>query len=282
MRDNKQNRPLVTFVIAVRNAAKNLQRCFDSIYRQSLDSWEMVVIDGDSIDGTKAIIKINSDRIAFWVSEPDNGIYDAWNKALSHSSGEWVHFLGADDYLWNEYVLEKIAPLLSAGNRLDSIVYGQVKIMDNYDRVIQTEGRPWEEIKIKFLQGMTIPHQGVFHHSSLFEDRQFDVHFQYAGDYEFLLPEVLLRQPIFVEQVIAAWTHGGATSSPERALAILMEMRQARRKHNITSPIPLWQFTKGWVKFALWRLFGEGILHIAVDIYRYLTHRPPCYRNFKK
>lgn len=100
-REVGHNRPLVSFVIAVHNAARRLQRCFDSIYRQSFGAWEIVVVDGGSIDGTKDILKCNSDRIAFWVSEPDQGIYDAWNKALNHCTGEWVHFLGADDYLWN-------------------------------------------------------------------------------------------------------------------------------------------------------------------------------------
>ena len=280
--EDSSNRPLVTFVIAVHNADRNLQRCFDSIYRQTFNLWEIVVVDGGSIDGTTDIIRRNTNQIAFWVSEPDSGIYDAWNKALKHCTGEWIHFLGADDYLWDEWVLERIAHPLSNQNNSTRIIYGKVKVVDIYDRVIQTEGRPWESIGTKFLQEMTIPHQGVFHHFSLFAERQFDVHFQYAGDYEFLLPLVHSAPPLFVDQVIAAWTLGGVSSSPHRAIAVLREMQQARMKNNITSPLPIWLFAKAWLKLFLWNLFGDGVLNRAVDIYRVITLRPRCHRSFIK
>jgi len=282
VREDGQNRPLVSFVIAVHNGARRLQRCFDSIYRQSFGAWEIVVVDGGSMDGTKDILINNSGQIEFWVSEPDRGIYDAWNKALKHCTGEWIHFLGADDYLWDERVLERIAPMLSDRSNSTRILYGKVNVVDAHDRVIQTEGCPWEFIRTRFLQVMAIPHQGVFHHCSLFEKRQFDVNFQYAGDYDFLLPVVHSAPPRFVDQVIAAWTHGGATSSPHRALAVLREMQQAKVKNHITSRFPLWLFTKAWLKIVLWKLFGDAVLHGAVDIYRVMTLRSRCHRSFTK
>lgn len=135
--------------------------------------------------------------------------------------------------------------MLSDPDRSARVVYRKVKILDDYNRVIQTEGYPWEYIKTKFLQEMVIPHQGVFHHFSLFKKRKFDINFRYAGDYEFLLPEVISYPPMFVNHDIAAWSQGGATSAPQNAIAVLLEMKQARMKHNIAVPIPLWLFTNG-------------------------------------
>jgi glycosyltransferase involved in cell wall biosynthesis len=99
--------PYVSVVVAVFNGVDTLQRALDSLFAQTYRDWELVVIDGGSTDGSVAILERASDRISYWVSEPDRGIYDAWNKALSRLRGQWVVFLGADDYLADRSVLAR-------------------------------------------------------------------------------------------------------------------------------------------------------------------------------
>ncbi|MGZ8195151.1 MAG: glycosyltransferase, partial [Methylosarcina sp.] len=81
--------PLISIVVAVYNGREVLQQCVDSIASQTYKNKELIVIDGGSKDGTVDLLMKNQDRIGYWLSEPDKGIYNAWNKALPKVRGEW-------------------------------------------------------------------------------------------------------------------------------------------------------------------------------------------------
>jgi glycosyltransferase involved in cell wall biosynthesis len=101
--------PLITFVLAIFNASKTLTQCLNSVAQQSCKDFELVVIDGGSTDGSVEILRSQASHFAYWTSEPDRGVYDAWNKALQHARGEWICFLGADDYLWSSDVVQQLS-----------------------------------------------------------------------------------------------------------------------------------------------------------------------------
>src|SRR5579864_471869 len=103
MNTNQTLLPKISIIIVTYNAAAYLQKCLDSIYRQKYPSIEIIVLDAESTDGTVDILKANTNKITFWKSEKDEGIYDAMNKALEHVTGEWVYFLGADDELLDDF-----------------------------------------------------------------------------------------------------------------------------------------------------------------------------------
>ncbi len=134
--------PVLSIVIATYNAADSLQRCLDSIWSQDYERIQVLVMDGDSSDGTESIIERNQDCIGYWCSEPDNGIYDAWNKALDHVTGDWVLFLGADDRLAAPDVLERAAAALEAIDGDVRIAYGTVNVVDSFGRLVRTSRRP--------------------------------------------------------------------------------------------------------------------------------------------
>ncbi|MCM1759079.1 glycosyltransferase, partial [Bacteroides ovatus] len=90
---------IISIIIATYNAEKTLKRCLSSIISQKNDQLELLIIDGGSADRTMDIVKDVSHSIDVIISEPDKGLYDAWNKALRLVTGEWIMFLGADDYL---------------------------------------------------------------------------------------------------------------------------------------------------------------------------------------
>lgn len=90
---------LLSVVTVTWNAASTLEACIDSVVRLKASDIEFVVIDGASTDGTLEILERRSANIDHWLSEPDQGIYDAMNKALDRATGEYVLFLGADDEL---------------------------------------------------------------------------------------------------------------------------------------------------------------------------------------
>jgi len=93
--------PKVTIITAVYNGASLLQETIQSVIDQSSDDMEFLVIDGGSTDGTLDILRRYDAVLDLWVSEPDNGIYDAFNKGVALAKGEWVIFLGAGDRLFD-------------------------------------------------------------------------------------------------------------------------------------------------------------------------------------
>ncbi len=99
----KNTNPLVSVITVCYNAEKDIRNCLNSILEQPFRNIEHIVIDGNSSDKTIAILSEFKDKIEFWISEKDTGIYNAMNKAINYAHGEWIIFLGADDTLLNGF-----------------------------------------------------------------------------------------------------------------------------------------------------------------------------------
>jgi len=268
---------LISIIVAVYNGADTLQHCIESVVSQTYPHTELIIIDGGSADGTVEILEANSGRIAYWESKPDRGIYDAWNKALNHVQGEWVYFLGADDYFWDNEVLASLAPhLISAGEKV-KVVYGRVAVVNQRGEILEVHGRPWEEIKPLFLKGRCLPHQGVFHHQSLFSlHGKFDSSFQIAGDYEFLLRALKDTDAEFAGDIIVAGQRiGGKCNAPAHELESLREFELAQMK-NLGKVSFLLKRDRlvAQVKRALRSMIGERAAAYCIDFFRVLTGKP--------
>src|SRR6478672_9493040 len=122
------SRPKISVVIAVRNGAPTIQHALDSVFEQTMEA-ELVVIDGASTDDTSDILARNANRIAYWVSEPDRGVYEAWNKGLAHVTGDWIQFLGADDTFHAPDTLARMASVLDDVEDRYRLVYGTIIIV---------------------------------------------------------------------------------------------------------------------------------------------------------
>lgn len=235
------------------------------------------MIDGGSTDGSIDILKENSQKITHWASEPDRGIYDAWNKALKVVQGDWVYFLGADDYFADEHVLARVAPILKDRSSGARVVYGRVDLVRGDGSVIATFGAPWN--RRQFFQLMTLPHQGVFHHRSLFQEHgYFNEEFRIAGDYELLMRELKSHDPLFIENcTIAGMQFGGMSSDGRSSVKALQEIKRARDLNGVTMVSPLWRWAlvKAYVRRFLSRLFGQEWARVAANCYRRLTFRAP-------
>ena len=271
--------PRITVIVATFNAAQTLQRCLDSIAGQTYPNTELIVMDGASTDGTVEIIEANSDKVSYWESELDRGVYHAWNKALDHASGEWICFLGADDYFWQSDVLERLEPHLEkASAQRVRVVYGRVAVMTSKGKLLETAGKPWESVRKRFRQEMTIPHVGALHYRSLFEVHgRFDESFRIAGDYDLLLRELKSHAARFVSDVIVAGMQlGGLSSMPEFQLSDIREVAHARRKNGISGLSPrLWRrVIRAWIRLLVSKLVGSETTNRLVDLYRLGTGKP--------
>jgi len=243
------SKPLISVIVAVYNGAKTLQRCIDSVSGQTYPNKELIIIDGGSTDGTIEIIKSNQDKIAYWKSEPDNGIYNAWNKALDQSKGDWICFLGSDDYLWKSSVFEEIMPhMIKAESQGIRMVYGQVARVTEDDEISCIDGFSWENTwRSIIIDGIgTFTHQGMFHHRTLFElYGMFDESFKIAGDYELLI-RVFKEggNAIFVDGLIVTGMQvGGITAN---CITLVKENARARKNNRLRVITIPWLISYAW------------------------------------
>ena len=119
------NCPVVSIITVVYNLPDNLEKTLQSVIQQAYPNIEYIIIDGGSTDHeTIEVIKKYEDHIDFWISEPDNGIYDAMNKGLKNVAGDYVSFLNAGDYYCNEYVLDS----LFSDIKNEDVVYGDIYV----------------------------------------------------------------------------------------------------------------------------------------------------------
>ncbi|MDA3897412.1 MAG: glycosyltransferase [Desulfobacteraceae bacterium] len=96
-----QAKPKISIIVVVFNGAQTLERCLYSVVHQIYPCKELIIMDGGSTDGSVELLKRYDSQIKYWESKPDRGIYHAWNKALEHAEGEWICFIGSDDFFFD-------------------------------------------------------------------------------------------------------------------------------------------------------------------------------------
>ena len=117
----ERNNPLISVVTVSYNAVSVIEQTIFSVINQTYPNVEYIIIDGGSTDGTVDIIKKYADKITYWVSEPDKGIYDAMNKGIELATGEWINFMNAGDSFYSFSILELIFGQTIFSN---DIIYG--------------------------------------------------------------------------------------------------------------------------------------------------------------
>jgi len=277
---NREANPHISVIVAVFNGKATLQQCIDSVSHQTYPNKELIIIDGGSKDGTIELLRANGERISYWVSEPDSGIYSALNKGLDQAHGEWICVLGADDYFWDEHALAHMAEQLQKLPASVQVAYGQVMVVNAGGKAIHAFGEPWENVKRRFKQVMSIPHQATMHRRSLFERQgKFDETFRIAGDYELLLRELKSADACFIPGIImAAMRQGsGISSNPQNSLLVLRETRRAQLKNGLHLPGPIWLLAvaRVYLRLLLWKILGERLARKTLDLGRRAMGLPP-------
>ena len=128
---------IISIIIATYNAAYTIERCLCSIISQKTDDIELIIIDGASKDQTIAIIEQYKDSIDVFFSEPDQGIYDAWNKGIKASNGEWIMFVGADDQLISGALSSYLSFLSDCSKENADIVTAKAVVIDDKGKEIE-------------------------------------------------------------------------------------------------------------------------------------------------
>lgn len=223
-----------TIIIATYNAERTIHRCLSSLEKQTHIA-QIIVVDGLSSDDTEKVVSQFS-NVEFH-QEKDDGVYDAWNKGLKKARGEWIIFLGADDFFDDAYALEKLEMAISMASNNHKLAYGRVSLISEDGVLVGVDNTEWRISKKNLHRKMPITHVGMAHHSSLFEKRIFDSSFKIAGDYNFLFPILKESTPLFAESYEVIMEMGGLSTNPKNRLQLLSEMQRIRNNYKIDVPL---------------------------------------------
>lgn len=178
--DTQMNKDKISIVTVVFNGASIIEQTIKSVITQTYDNLEYIIIDGGSTDGTIDIIKKYHDKLSFWISEPDKGIYDAMNKSIDRLSGLWVNFMNAGDHFYSDNAIEDIF-----GGEQDysqyAVVYGDAE----YRLKTFSYIRPAYDVDRDHF--MPFSHQASFVRSDIAKKNQFNLKYRIAADTEFFL-----------------------------------------------------------------------------------------------
>ena len=199
-----------TIITVSFNAADNIAETINSVLSQSYNDIEYIIIDGGSTDGTAEIIRQYDGDIAYWISEPDKGIYDAMNKGLAKSHGNYILFLNAGDTFFNNEVLTNVYDEIqfSAPNMPD-VIYGETvgKTDDGY-YVIESHPQPFKE-------DIGCCHQSILVRGDIIRKEKFNTKYRLRADFDLMHRLYLNKRYSFrhINKYISIYDCYGASSS---------------------------------------------------------------------
>jgi len=175
IKQSQENKPLITVVTVVRNGEKTLEETLLSVVNQTYENVEYVIIDGASTDDTLNIVGNYEDKVDFWMSEPDKGVYDAMNKGIAQATGEWINFMNSGDSFYGNDCIEKFMELYDTQS---DVVYGNGQFFYDFGVYINR----CTTIKHDYMPNC---HQAFFVKTHLLKKKYFDTKYQICADKKF-------------------------------------------------------------------------------------------------
>lgn len=203
----------ISIIIATYNAAKTLRTCLDSIVSQMTEGTELIIVDGKSTDNTNEIIDSYGNNVTIHISEPDKGIYDAWNKAITRSSGKWITFLGSDDELMPNTIQNYERFFTENKGEEYDIICAKLYFISNTGKIIREVGEPWNWYKLTHRK-WKYAHPGLLHNRKLFDKfGLFDSQYKICADTDFLQRIGPNIKAGFINQFLVKMSAGGISDS---------------------------------------------------------------------
>lgn len=228
----------ISLITVVYNAQNSIKHCIESVLAQNYTNVEYIIIDGGSTDGTLQIIEQYKPYVDIFLSETDNGIYDAMNKAIQLATGDIVGTLNSDDFFADNDVLSHIAKAFEKNNT--DIVYGNLDYIDLKGKII----RKWKSGEYKeglFNWGWMPPHPAFYCKRKLFEQLgAYNLQYGTAADYELMSRFIHLNKisTYYLNKTIVKMSLGGASNKAfvNRYKAWIFDYK-AMRKNEVLFPL---------------------------------------------
>lgn len=198
--------PLITVVTVVRNGEKTLEKTILSVINQTYKNIEYIIIDGASTDNTLEIIKKYEDKIDYWVSELDEGIYHAMNKGIVLASGDYIVLLNSDDW-FEEEACQIVVDTIN--KEKSDIYYAVARVINKKGNIIYLHGNT-----IDYISTQSIAHQTCFISKKVYKNEKYSTKYKSASDYDFFsrlrLKNIGFK---FIEKILVNYRLNGMSDS---------------------------------------------------------------------
>jgi glycosyltransferase involved in cell wall biosynthesis len=267
-KESRPDKPLISVITVVYNGASCLEQAIKSVLNQDYDNIEYLIIDGGSSDETLDIIRKYEERIDYWISESDNGIYDAMNKGIRLASGVLIGLLNSDDW-YEQGALHRVA------DAFINLTENKMIVGDAY--IIQEEMRIRYRVASNqnFWRGLPFPHQALFVPKAVYQNvGMYDLRYLLSSDYDFLLRCVSAGVTLkHLGHVLVNYRLAG--QSNRKPMVTLNESRVINKRYFGFMSIPHWKFLVLFSKSAILEalqiiirfFFGERLLKKARSVY---------------
>jgi len=247
-------KPRFSVITVNYNNAEGLERTLKSVISQDYENFEYIVIDGGSTDGSVDIIKKHSDRISYWVSEPDGGVYEAMNKAVKIAKGEHSIFMNSGDEFYSSSVLSEVARY---GDSYDLAV--GISLNVSMGRKF-TKVFPPQELSLLFWENYSVVHQAAFMRTAMLREKLYDISYRIVADWKYMFSEYLSREYNYIPLpvVVCKFEGGGISDNTER--------RNAERNKALAELLP------PMLSLNAQRMKGLRLLAADNNLYSLLCH----------
>lgn len=257
----------LSLITAAYNSAGTIKDTVKSVEMQTYQDIEYILVDGGSKDDTVDIVKNTSSRLAKCVSEPDKGIYDAYNKGLAMASGEVIGYINSDDFYCSNDVIEKVMSVFEDPNV--DVVYADLVYVDwdDTDKIL----RHWKSkdyVEGDFSKAFVCAHPTLFVRKSVYDEAGgYDLTYRLAADYEFILRifHKYKVRSVYLPKILVRMRAGGATGESASAIKKQnVEIFSALERHKV--PFSKTVFLLNKVVNRIWQRFKAGSVKMPQNV----------------
>ena len=202
--------PKVSIITIVYNGSETLIKTIESIACQTYSNIEYIIVDGNSTDGTQEIIKKYKQYISNWISEPDNGLYDAMNKGIKMATGDYLWFINSGDEIYEPSTLQQLFDQDQAP--FADVYYGDTVMIDLHGQVIgERRLQPPTHLTWKdFKNGMLVSHQSIIIATKVAE--LYNLNYRFSADFEWCLTALKKSKKVMnTHLTLSRFLDGGLT-----------------------------------------------------------------------
>jgi glycosyltransferase involved in cell wall biosynthesis len=255
----REQKPLISIITATYNSENDIERCINSVLNQTYTDIEYIIVDGASKDATVDIIKKYDNRDIKWISEPDTGVYDAWNKGIDLAKGTWIAFIGSDDLLYPDAMQNYVDHLNNGTHEVD-FISSRVHVVNKNGIILRTLGWAWNWKTSR--RENNIAHPGALHSKKLLiESHKYNTEYKIVGDYELMLRAGPDLKTDFMDIVTLKMQIGGLSDSYKVYLETLTAIS---KNSGLSYPIVGLDFAIAFSKFFIRRAFRLIGVNIAL------------------
>ena len=242
----------ITIITATYNSEKTLEQTISSVVEQDYPNIEYIIVDGKSIDNTMKLVKKYESFGIKWISEEDNGLYDALNKGIDLATGDYLMILGSDDSLYSNNTISNIV------NNLDEdtdVLSASVFVVDEVSCKTICNNNHNVLNKKKYAGGM-IPHQGMVVRTALSRKHKFDTKYKISADYKFFL-QCYYNDDInfkYIDDPVAFYSNNGVSADVDSRIKENNQIYKELRLSLLDSKIDSDKLWKKYVKIVLMKI----------------------------